>query len=93
MKHGRIEDRVFYDCVLTIIDKTDTSEADILVKVRTMYLDGEYDEPMSLKGIREMFPEARIITVFAENALKGRVYRYGNHGDFWEYVGDTIGYA
>ena len=87
MNHGRIDDRVFHDCVLTIIDETDTSE-----KVRTMYLN-EYDEPKSLKGIREMLPAAKTITVFAENALKGKIYRYGNHGDFWEYVGDTTGYA
>lgn len=88
MIFGRVDDRRFHDCVLTIIDKTKNSET-----VRTVYLDGEYDEPMTLNGIREMFPKAREITVFAENALNGRIYRYGNHGDFWEYVGDTVGYA
>lgn len=88
MTHGRIEDRDFHDCTLTIFTQSEAKES-----VRTMYLNGEYDEPMSLKGIRELFPEARMITVFAEKPLKGRVYRYGNHGDYWEYIGDTNGYA
>ena len=87
MKHGRVEDRVLHDCIITIFTEGETES------VRTMYLQGEYGEESSLKQIREMLPDAKLITVVAEKWNKGRIYRFGNHGEFWEYVGDTDGYA
>lgn len=33
------------------------------------------------------------ITVVIELPLWGDVYRYGNHGEYWEKVGKTEGYA
>ncbi len=33
------------------------------------------------------------ILVIAENPLSGKVYRYGNYGDFWTEIGTTVGYA
>ena len=33
------------------------------------------------------------ITVIAENPLDGNIYRYGNHGDYWECIGEVFGYA
>lgn len=33
------------------------------------------------------------ICVMAEGMLHGDIYRYGNHGDFWERVGETVGLA
>lgn len=33
------------------------------------------------------------IIVISENPLGGKVYRYGNHGKFWEQIGTVCGYA
>lgn len=33
------------------------------------------------------------IIVIAESPMDGEVYRYGNHGDYWEQIGTTCGYA
>lgn len=89
LEHGRIDDREFYGCTLTIF----TENKKGYISVRTIYLNEEYSEPMSLNGIREQFKDARRILVIAEKPIKGHIYRYGNHGQYWEYIGDTIGYA
>lgn len=34
-----------------------------------------------------------VITVVEESPRAGTVYRYGNHGDFWEEVGTMDGYV
>lgn len=31
--------------------------------------------------------------VIHEDPLHGEIYKYGNHGDFWEQIGTTEGYA
>lgn len=33
------------------------------------------------------------VLVITECPLRGEVYRYGNHGQFWERIGKTCGYA
>ena len=33
------------------------------------------------------------ITVITDGPLEGVIYHYGNHGDFWEQIGTTVGYA
>jgi len=33
------------------------------------------------------------ITVIAESPLEGVIYKFGNHGDYWEVHGYTQGYA
>jgi len=62
-------------------------------KVKTFY--GEYKtlkECLELgKGLSEM-PTSNVI-VMHEEALRGDVYRYGNHGAFWEHIGTTKGFA
>ncbi len=37
--------------------------------------------------------ENGFMTLLAESPLHGAVYRYNNHGGFWEKVGITCGYA
>ena len=37
--------------------------------------------------------KAKSIIVIAENPLHGKVYRYGNHGEYWEQIGTSCGYA
>ena len=34
-----------------------------------------------------------VITVMEEGPLKGQVYRYANHGPYWEKIGSLVGYA
>mgnify|MGYP003297177426 CR=1 FL=1 len=90
MTHGRIySDRKFYGCTLTIF----TENKKGYISVRVIYLGEEYSEPMTLTGIRERFNDERKILVIAEKPLKGHIYRFGNHGQYWEYIGDTTGYA
>lgn len=45
----------------------------------------------TLKDIKDDYPSVEMVV--AESALSGKVYRYGNHGDYWEEVGETRGYA
>ena len=33
------------------------------------------------------------VVVISETALSGEVFRYGNHGDYWEAIGTVCGYA
>lgn len=33
------------------------------------------------------------VIVIAESPLHGEVYRYGNHGEYWEQIGTVCGYA
>ena len=49
------------------------------------------DEFTTLKDISDLIPTVEM--VIAESALSGKVYRYGNHGEYWEEVGETRGYA
>lgn len=59
--------------------------------VEVIYHDGQYDPPITLASIQAKYPRVRM--VIAEYGLSGKVYRYGNHGDYWEQVGTTEGYA
>lgn len=34
-----------------------------------------------------------VITVMEEAPLEGQIYRYGNHGPYWEKIGSIVGYA
>lgn len=36
---------------------------------------------------------ANSIIVISENPLGGEVYRYHNHGEYWEQIGTVCGYA
>lgn len=61
-------------------------------KCERIYHCGEFDEPITLRSIKERYPD-RFIMVISDHGLHGEIYSYGNHGDFWEKVGDTQGYA
>lgn len=37
--------------------------------------------------------DASYVTVIVEAPLHGEVYRYGNHGKYWEQIGTVCGYA
>lgn len=46
---------------------------------------------ISLLEIKKKYPDVKI--VIFEDYFEGKVYRYGNHGKFWELVGSTRGFA
>lgn len=82
-------DREINDKIVTIISKGKTPDAKATAEI--IYHDGQYDEPLSLDIIRKKYPDVRMIIV--ESPSCGEVYRYGNHGNVWEKVGKTEGYA
>jgi hypothetical protein len=45
------------------------------------------------KQVIKWFGKGVIIDVWQELGLNGYIYRYGNHGEFWEEHGRTKGYA
>lgn len=47
----------------------------------------------TLSDINKRYEEEKQILVITECGIGGSVYRYGNHGDYWEKIGETIGYA
>ena len=56
----------------------------------------EYDKPLTLADIAREYPD--VSKVIFDDALKGYVYNYDNHGneqnaEKWELVGTTHGYA
>lgn len=97
-------DEVFYDGFLYIIRRvkkgyiTDSEEVEPEYAVEVKCLNAEYDEPWTLEDIASEYPD--VIKVIFEDALKGKVYNYGNHtaerngtAEKWEKVGETLGYA
>lgn len=75
----------FSEMILTIIFRVNDFES--LVEKMCLH----EDELTTLKEIKDYYSSVEM--VIAESALSGKVYRYGNHGEFWEEVGETRGYA
>lgn len=61
-------------------------------KVEVIYNSEIFPTCLKLSDCEDIAGSDRIL-VIAENALEGAVFRYGNHGFFWEKVGTTEGYA
>lgn len=73
---------VFYDGIFNIITETGRN--------KSLVICGEFEHEVSLDYFRKKY---KAVIVIYEQALHGIIYRYGNHGDFWESIGTTIGYA
>lgn len=73
---------IFYDGIFNIITETGRS--------KHLVICGEFDHEVSLDYFRKRY---KAVIVIYEQDLHGIIYRYGNHGDFWESIGTTIGYA
>lgn len=61
--------------------------------VKTLY--GEHrtlNECLEIGKVISNMPTGSVI-VMHEEALNGNVYRYGNHGAFWEHIGTLKGFA
>lgn len=91
------EDITFYDGFLYILSCSDVILEDENIieewKCDRLILCAEADKPLSLKSIKEKYPDA--IKVLFEDSLDGAVYTYGNHpqGERWEKTGTLVGYA
>lgn len=49
---------------------------------------------LSLEEIADQLSwEESVIMVMIEEPMKGTIYQYGNHGEYWEEVGELCGYA
>ena len=73
---------IFFDGIFNIITETGRS--------KHLVLCGEFEHEVSLDYFRKKY---KAVIVIYEQDLHGIIYRYGNHGDFWESIGTTIGYA
>jgi hypothetical protein len=73
---------IFFDGIFNIITETGRS--------KHLVICGGYDHEVSLDYFRKRY---KAVIVIYEQDLHGIIYRYGNHGDFWESIGTTIGYA
>ena len=73
---------IFCDGIFNIITETGRS--------KHLVICGGYDHEVSLDYFRKRY---KAVIVIYEQGLHGIIYRYGNHGDFWESIGTTIGYA
>lgn len=79
---GKGDKIIFYDGIFNIITETGRS--------KHLVICGEFDAEVSLDYFRKKY---KAVIVIYEQDLHGIIYRYGNHGDFWESIGTTIGYA
>ena len=61
-------------------------------KVEVIYNSEIFPTCLKLSDCEDIAGSDRIL-VIAENAFEGAVFRYGNHGFFWERIGTTGGYA
>lgn len=90
------ENRVYYDGIVTILAevKHDDDGFPREWSVTEMFLDPEYNKTITLRQIRDMFPDAPMIKVIIDEALTGNMFVIGNHRECgWEHYGTTIGYA
>ena len=97
----RADDEVaFVDGFLYIIlrnkELLPNEKGEIVMNTICRCLCPEYDKPWTLADIAREYPD--VSKVIFDDALKGYVYNYGNHGneqnaEKWELVGTTLGYA
>lgn len=63
------------------------------------YADKEFDEEFMYITLADIWNQITAkgyggsIMVIYEKGLDGTIYRYGNHGDYWELVGQLAGWA
>ena len=87
---------IFCEGALYIIQRWFDENKYARFQITNIYLDGQYDKPISLEQIAKQYP--KVFKVIFEDATTGYVFNYGNHvtekgAEAWELVGTTIGYA
>ena len=85
-KCQKLGDEIFYWDIINVIYVDSNGE----LKAKAIF--DEYS--LTLNGIKESLDALPFATIYvlAENPLYGKVYCYGNHGDYWEEIGDLWGY-
>lgn len=81
----------FYDGFIYIISCPDMNKNRWTIDHKIKIAEYDVSGGWSLSDIQKMYPYVKI--VIFEDALEGNVYKYGNHGEYWEEVGKTEGYA
>lgn len=86
-----------WDGILTIIADVEWDAMGIPTRheAKEIIVNGEYDNPITLKMIREMYPNSKSIRVIMDTALHGVMYhfQYQGNGSYWVRYGETFGYA
>lgn len=78
-----------YDGIIYIISRQKLTTK---FSIDVIYLDAQYDDPLSLADIAMKYPE--VVRVVYETWNEGFVYTYGNHNrGTWELTGKTVGFA
>lgn len=87
-----------WDAFITIFSGTDEN-ARIIRFIHTANGD-DNDKFITLEDCRKMFEDKygkeedrRPIYVWFDDWTHGEIYNYGNHGKYWEKIGETIGFA
>ena len=88
IEYGKVEDADLFTSVTVIINHKDI----------IYYSLNEYEEkPETLKELQEYitkkYGKMDYTIVITEYGLSGRIYKWGNHGEYWELVGNTQGFA
>lgn len=99
MKINNMSENIEEEERLNKIDLSGMSIITIIFEdvVKTV-LDGENENEFTLCdcyniAVENGFDKRGCIVVLVEYPLRGSVYRYGNHGDYWEEIGTLKGYA
>ena len=91
-KCQKLGDEILYWDIIKIIYVDGNGE----LKAKEITQHCEFDEySLTLNGIKESLDALPFTTIYvlAENPLDGKVYSYGNRGDYWEEIGKLRGYA
>ena len=91
---------ILYDEMSSIIilvhDEQNPFEEKVFPKNKLKWCSDEMGMHLTLGAISEQLATIGVkstIMVIYETALAGTIYRYGNHGDNWEIVGQLAGWA
>lgn len=92
---SKLDGTQLIDIVSSAIICTLKDNRKLLIDPQSLYLekDSYYSLNEILKLINLKYPNPAIVTIIYEEPLCGAIYRYGNHGKYWEKTGKTIGYA
>ena len=94
---GKKANATFYDGIISIIAdcRWDENEMPTEWEAKEIILNAEYDEPITLDDIRQMYSDAKVIKVIWDDSLSGKVYKWTDNGDgeYWTKYGETKGYA
>ena len=66
--------------------------SDFIKVIRDKKVDTYIGSALPLSKVK-VCKEWGTVTVIAQTPTHGEIYQYGNHGDYWEQIGTSCGYA